>query len=320
MKCLHRSNRLAGLCAVTALAGAAIFLTAGLSAAEQTFATPEDAIQALRTAHENHDKSALRQIFGPDYDKLLTGDKDQDEKNADKFAAAMAVSCKPVPDGDDKMTLEVGANEWPMAIPLVKEGGLWHFDTAAGKEEIINRHIGKDEMYALGVCRAYVKAQQQYASQNAGPNGSYAQKLNSTLGKKDGLCWPSAENSADSPFSAAVAQAECDESVNNTSTGPQPFHGYFFRILSCQGPAAPGGKKSYMSEGHLAGGFALAAFPAHWDKSGIMTFIVNQDGKVYERNLGEKTSRLARKMKAYNPDDQWQLAEDEGVWKTAADQ
>jgi hypothetical protein len=225
----------------------------------------------------------------------------------------VAQSCKPVPEGDDRVTLEVGTNGWPMPIPLVRANGQWHFDTDAGKEEIIIRHIGKDELCAIGVCRAYVKAQQQYASMDAGPDSSYALKFKCTPGKKDGLYWPSAENAPASPFGPVLAEAQTDGNVNNTSKGPQPFHGYFFRILTGQGPAAPGGKKSYMSQGMLSGGFALAAYPERWDRSGIMTFIVNQDGIVYERNLGEKTSRKARKMEVYNPDIHWKPVEDEGI-------
>jgi hypothetical protein len=273
------------------------------------FSSPDDAIKALKEATQAQDKTVLHEIFGPQYDQLLTGDAAQDARNHQKFAVALAESCKPVPEGEDKITLEVGTNEWPMPIPLVKANGQWHFDTAAGKEEVIARHIGKDELHAIGICRAYVKAQQQYASANAGPNGSYAQKFKSAPGKKDGLYWPSGENDPSSLFGPVVAEAQTG---GNAST-PQAFHGYYFRILTRQGPAAPGGRKSYMSEGMLAGGFALLAYPENWDRSGIMTFIVNQDGNVYERNLGEKSSRLARRIKEYNPDNDWKLVPDEGI-------
>jgi hypothetical protein len=178
-----------------------------------------------------------------------------------------------------------------------------------GEEEIIARHIGKDELHAIGVCRAYVKAQRQYASLNGGTNPSYAQKFKSTPGSKDGLYWPSAENEAASLFGPAVAESQ----IENSGRGSQPFHGYFFRVLTRQGEAAPGGKKDYLNQGTLSGGFALVAYPEHWDQSGIMTFIVNQDGNVYERNFGEKTSHIGRRMKAYNPDNDWKLVEDEGV-------
>jgi hypothetical protein len=202
-----------------------------------------------------------------------------------------------------------------MPIPLVKADGQWHFDTAAAKEEIINRHIGKDELCAIGVCRAYVTAQRQYASANQGAGGTanYAQKFKSTPGKKDGLYWSAAANEPASPFGPLVAEAHAEGYVSNSSAGPHPFHGYYFRILTRQGPAAPGGKKDYLSHGSLTGGFALVAYPEHWDQSGIMTFIIAQDGKVFQRNLGEKTSRLAAAIKEYNPDSDWTPVQDEGV-------
>jgi hypothetical protein len=257
----------------------------------------------------------LQEIFGPEFKELKTGDQVQDANNAQRFAAAMAESCNQVKEGDEKSTLEVGTNNWPMPIPLVKADGQWHFDTAAGKEEIINRHIGKDELCAIGVCRAYVTAQRQYASANPTTGGAvnYAQKFKSTPGKKDGLYWPVAENETASPFGPLVAEAHAEGYVAHSGTGPHPFHGYYFRILTRQGAAAPGGKLDYMSDGNLTGGFALVAYPEHWDQSGIMTFIVNQDGKVYQRNLGKKSSRIAAAMKEYNPDGEWTLVPDEGV-------
>jgi hypothetical protein len=212
------------------------------------------------------------------------------------------------------MTLEVGTNDWPMPIPLVKADGQWRFDTAAGKEEIINRHIGKDELCAIGVCRAYVTAQRQYANLDAGAGGSkYALKFKSTPGAKDGLYWPPVENEPASPFGPLVAEAHAEGYVHHTGSGPHPFHGYYFRILTRQGKDAPGGKMNYMSHGQLTGGFALVAYPEHWNQSGIMTFIVNQDGNIYQSNLGEKTSRIATAIKQYNPDSEWTLVQDEGV-------
>ena len=257
----------------------------------------------------------MHEIFGPQFHDLLTGDKVQDANHAQKFAVIMAESCKQVPDGDNKITLEIGTNEWPLPIPLVKTNGSWYFDTTAGKEEIINRHIGKDELHAIGVCRAYVTAQRQYASANPDADGvvQYAQKFKSTPGKKDGLYWPAVENEPASPFGPLVAEAHAEGYVKHKGAGPHPFHGYYFRILTRQGKAAPGGKMDYLSHGNLTGGFALVAYPEHWDQSGIMTFIVNQDGKVFQRNFGEKTCRIAAAMKEYNPDSKWTLVQDEGV-------
>ena len=246
----------------------------------------------------------------------MTGDKVQDANNAQRFAAAMAQGCNQVKEGDDTITLEVGTNNWPYPIPLVQTNGQWHFDTAAGKEEIINRHIGKDELHAIGVCRAYVTAQRQYASANpnAATETTYAQHLKSTPGKKDGLYWAAADNEPASPFGSLVAEAQAEGYVLHAKgTGPHPFHGYYFRILTRQGSAAPGGEKDYLSHGSLTGGFALVAYPEQWDQSGIMTFIVNQDGKVYQQNLGEKTSRIAADLKEYNPDTNWTLVADDGI-------
>jgi len=332
MKCSRGLKQFAGPLIMAALAGAWILWPGDISVAEpndtsrdsaigqRSFATPDEAVGALRAATQAQDKTALHQIFGPEFDRLLTGDATQDAKNADKFAAAVAQACKPVPNGQEIITLEIGTNDWPMPIPLVKADGRWHFDTAAGKDEIIARHIGKDELHAIGACRAYVRAQKQYASLGAGPDSSYAQKFMSTPGHKDGLYWPPADNEPASPLEQSLAAAQADGNVNNTSTGPQPYHGYFFRILARQGAAAPGGRKNYMSEGMLSTGFALVAYPAVWDQSGIMTFIVNQDGIIYERNLGQETSRIARRMKEYNPDDDWRQVEDEGTLSAASEQ
>jgi len=313
------------------LAGAWFFWAADLPAAEpngapqkpvvaqRLFASPDDAVKALQAAAEAKDKAALLDIFGPEYQELATGDEVQDANNAQKFATAMSQGCHPVQEGEDKITLEIGTNNWPMPIPLVKAGGQWHFDTAAGKEEIINRHIGKDELHAIGVCRAYVTAQRQYASANPGEGTKYALKFKSTPGKKDGLYWMSAENEPASPFGPLVAEAHAEGYGNNKGAGPHSFHGYYFRILTRQGKAAPGGKMTYLTGDNLTGGFALVAYPEHWDQSGIMTFIVNQDGKVFERNLGEKTSRIAGAMKEYNPYSKWTQVQDEGVMNAVSE-
>jgi hypothetical protein len=283
--------------------------------AQRLFATPDEAAKALQAAAAAKDRAALREIFGPEFDHLITGDEVQDANNAQRFATLLGQGCLPVKEGEDKITFEIGTNNYPMAVPLVKADGQWHFDTATGMNEIINRHIGKDELNAIGVCRAYVTAQRQYASANpdGGAGVKYAQKFRSTPGKKDGLYWPAAENEPASPFGPAVAAAHAEGYVSHMGKGLHPFHGYYFRIMTRQGKAAPGGKMDYLSHGSLTGGFALVAWPENWDQSGIMTFIVNQDGKVYQRSLGEKTSRIAGTMKEYNPDSEWTMVADEGV-------
>lgn len=323
----NQLTRFGRLSTITLLAAAGVVLPAALQAAEpkeaqqkpvvaqRSFASPEEAIKALQVATKAEDKATLRAMFGPQFDDLVTGDDVQDANNAQRFATVMAQGCQPVKSGEDRITLEIGTNNWPMAIPLVKADGQWHFDTAAGKEELINRHIGKDELHAIGVCRAYVAAQRQYASANPDASGGakYAQKFKSTPGKKDGLYWPAAENEPASPFGPLVAEAHAEGYGKTRGMGPKPFHGYYFRILTRQGKAAPGGKMNYLNHVNLTAGFALVAYPEHWDQSGIMTFTVNQDGKVFQRNLGENTLRIAPAMKEYNPDNQWALVPDEGV-------
>lgn len=287
----------------------------GSGMAQKMFATPDDAIKALQAATTAKDKTALHEIFGSEVDELLTGDAVQDADNAQRFATAMAQSCNPVKDNAGNITLEVGTNDWPMPVPLVQTNGQWYFDTAAGKEEIINRHIGKDELSAIGVCRAYVTAQQQYAGMNPEGNAgtNYALHFKSTAGRKDGLYWPVVGNEPASPFGPLVAEATAEGYGHSEGSAHKPFHGYFFRILTGQGDAAPGGKMNYLSHGRLTGGFALVAYPENWDQSGVMTFIVGPDGKVYQQNLGEKTTRLARKLKKYNPDSDWTLVSDQGI-------
>jgi len=282
---------------------------------EQLFTTPAAAIQALQTATAAGDKTALRNLFGRQVFDLMTGDDVQDANNAKRFATAMTQSCTPVPEGADKITLEVGTNNWPLPIPLVRTDGQWHFDTTTGKEEIIYRHIGKDELHAIGVCREYVTAQQQFASMNLSARGevAYALKFKSSAGKQDGLYWPTVTNEPASPFGPLVARAYAQGYFWHRDGAPQPFHGYYFQILTRQGPAAPGGSMSYLQHGQLTEGFALIAYPVSWDQSGIMTFIVNQTGAVYQQNLGEKTTKLAQSIKTYDPDSNWTLVPDEGV-------
>ncbi len=319
--------RFSSLLTIPLLACAWGLLPAGLHAAEpkeaqQSFASPDAAAQALKSAVASTDRDALRKIFSPEYRELLTGDAVQDANNTRKFAALMAQGFQLVKEGDDKVTIEAGPDHWPMPIPLVRADGQWRFDTEAGKEEIIDRHIGKDELHAIGVCRTYVLAQRRYASMN--PEGSagvtYARHLKSNTGKKDGLYWPASENESASPFGPLIAEAQAEGYVVHAKgTGPHPYHGYYFRILTGQGDAAPGGKLDYLSGDHLTNGFALVAYPEHWDQSGIMTFIVNQDGKVYQSNLGEDTAQQAAAIKEYNPDQDWTLVKDEGVLRASSE-
>ena len=281
-----------------------------------TFATPDEAVKALVDAAKAGDHDTLHKIFGPEGHDLVTGDKVADAAAFEKFSKAIAELCNQQHQGDDKIVLNIGAQNWPFPIPLVKKGDTWFFDTAAGKEEIINRHIGEGEINAIGVCRAYVDAQRQYASKDR--DGSdvlkYAQNFKSSPGKKDGLYWEPVANEETSPFGPLVAEARAEGyGPKKEGDGPKPFHGYIFKILTAQGPKAPGGKYNYIINGNMIGGFAMVAYPVKWGESGIMTFIVNQQGKVYQRDLGKKTTELAAAIKEYNPDEKWTVVEEKGV-------
>jgi hypothetical protein len=281
---------------------------------QRRFDSPDTATKALQEAVKTGDQAALEEIFGPDKHDLLTGDKVQDKANFDHFSAAMQAGCVQEPEGDDRVILGIGTNDWPFPIPLVKTNSQWYFDTDAGRTEIIDRHIGRDELYAIGVCRAYVTAQNQYFSRDRDGTGvsKYALKFKSSPGKKDGLYWDSTDEA--SPFSALVAEAHAEGYDRDPSNSkPHPFHGYFFKILTRQGSAAPGGKADYLVKGELTGGFALVAYPVQWGKSGIKTFIVNRDGVVYERNFQEKTWETAIHMTRYNPDNTWSVVSESGI-------
>jgi hypothetical protein len=279
------------------------------------FNSPNDAMTALKSAAEAGDRATIDKIFGPDVKDFFTGDVVQDNANFKGFSEAMSAGCTAEPQGNDQVILDIGTNNWPFPIPLVKQSdGQWLFDTAAGRDEIIDRHIGRDELNAIGFCRAYVTAQNEYFSKPRDDSGvqKYALKFKSSPGEKDGLYWKSLAGS--SPFNAVVTEAHAEGYGNHPAgTGPHPFHGYLFRILTAQGRSAPGGRMDYLTDGNLTHGFALVAYPDKWGKSGVMTFIVNQDGKVYQRNLGEKTVSIASTVTEYNPDRHWTLVDDEGV-------
>jgi hypothetical protein len=204
--------------------------------------------------------------------------------------------------------LSIGKDDFPYPIPLVKEGSVWHFDTKAGEEEILDRRIGHNELIAIEVCHAYVEAQREYAAKNASSSGKgeYAQRLHSSAGAHDGLYWAAAAGADESPFGPLVASAEAQGYGTNAAGIRTPYHGYYFRILKRQGASAPGGAKDYVVNGHMTGGFAMVAFPAKYGDAGVMSFIVNQTGIVFEKNLGPGTDVSARQITAYDPDESWQ--------------
>jgi hypothetical protein len=277
---------------------------------QERFASPQAAVDALKTAVEKEDTNALHAIFGSAARDLVSADVIEAAAERDKFMNRIKEKVAIKSESSSQDLLELGADAWPFPIPLVKQNGEWFFDTLAGKEEILNRRIGENELGAIGVCRAYVEAQREYASMDR--NGDhvleYAQKLRSTRGTHDGLYWPVQSGDELSPLGPLVAQAwvEGYRRQNRILTDEQsPYHGYYFKILTRQGKHAPGGKYNYIINGHMIAGFGLVAWPAEWGNTGIMTFIVNQEGQIYQKNLGRKSSSVASGMTTYDPDPSW---------------
>jgi hypothetical protein len=308
---MHRTLPMtAALLAVLAFAAGARLCAAtdDPAAGGRRFSSPKEAVKALTTAARARDRAAVDMIFGPDVKELLSGDPKQDALEFAAFSKSLAQYTQLVRKSDDRFVLDIGDQNWPLPIPIVRKDGVWFFDTVAGKDEIINRRVGEDELTAIGVCRNYVQAQREYAAEDRDGSGvlKYAQKLKSTHGMKDGLYWPANGDEEESPFGPLVAEARAEGYGPKTAEGqPQPFHGYRFKVLTSQGAAAPGGAYDYVINGNLVAGFALVAYPAHWGESGVMTFIVNQWGKVYERNLGEDSADVATSMTDFNPDGDW---------------
>lgn len=298
----------AAVALLAAVAATGLLADAATVPAQRRFNTPEEAVRALAAAAKAGDNAAIDAIFGPEAKELLSGDARQDALEFAAFAKAVGQFSHLVRKSEDRYVLDVGAQNWPMPIPIVRRDGTWYFDTLAGKEEILNRRIGEDESTAIGVCRAYVQAQRDYASEDRDGSGvlKFAQKFKSTPGARDGLYWPAAAGEEQSPLGPLVAQARAEGYGGKTAEGqPQPFHGYLFKILTAQGASAPGGAYNYVINGNLIGGFAMVAYPAHWGESGIMTFIVNQWGRVYQCNLGEDSAKIASAMTEFDPDPRW---------------
>jgi hypothetical protein len=276
---------------------------------QKHFETPDEAVQALIDALRKGDNKALGEVLGPSSGALLSsGDKVADDRAREAFLREYDASHK-LEAGGGKIVLHVGADDFPFPIPVVPDGASWRFDTAAGKEEILNRRIGRNERAAIQVCLAYVDAQREYyaRARKQGEVLEYAQRLASTPGKRDGLYWDVKAGEPMSPLGPLVAKARAaGYRRSETQPGPVAFHGYYYRILTGQGPDAPGGATDYIAGGHMIGGFALVAFPAQYGVSGVMTFIVNHDGVVYQKDLGLATAARAQQMKLFNPDASWQ--------------
>lgn len=293
------------LLAATALAHTAFAQEGG----QAHYATPEAAAQALIDAAVSDEGDALKSVLGPEASELSSGDAVADNAEREAFveAAIAAAGIEQEEGVDDRATLVIGEDDWPFPIPLVREEQGWRFDTVAGFDEIYARRIGRNELHAIATLETYVEAQYEYASEDRTGDGArqFAKQFRSSGGQRDGLFWPVAEGEAPSPLGPLVAEAVAKGYGANPEGSPVPFHGYFFRILHGQGANAPGGEMSYVNDERMTKGFAAVAYPAEYGNSGIMTFIVNQQGIVFEKDLGEETAALAAAMSGYDPDRSW---------------
>jgi Protein of unknown function (DUF2950) len=275
---------------------------------QKTFASPTAAAKALVEAARTGDPQQLVPVLGPQAQDLVSsGDPVADKQRLARLVKSYDTKHTFSIEAQGYEVLQVGPNDWPFPFPIVRDGLQWYFDSSRGAEEIINRRIGRNELGAIAVCEGFVQAQVEYASKGRDGNASgiYAQRLHSDAGKHNGLYWVVAAGEPQSPMGPLVTSAAAEGYSAQDPGSPAPYHGYLYMILTAQGPDAPGGAKSYMVDGKLTGGFALIAYPAQYGVSGIMTFIVNQDGVIYQQDLGEKTGDLASQITAYNPDSSW---------------
>ena len=294
----------AGLAAVVAASAVPGWAVAS-EAKQLDFATPDQAVEALIAAVRKNDQRELLRILGPSGEKLIhSGDRVADRRARFRLTRAYDTAHRIQTEASNVATLIVGPEDWSLPIPVVKQGKLWHFDTEASAQKIIDRRVGRNELNVIEVCRAYVAAQREYASGDR--LHEYARKFESTPGRHDGLYWETAQDAEQSPLGLLIASAQAEGYTSQERRGRlAPYHGYFYRILKSQGPHAPGGARNYLVDGHMTGGFALLAYPAKWGDSGIVTFTVNQDGIVFQKNLGPGTARLAREITQYDPDLSW---------------
>jgi len=288
----------------------------GAKAAQPTqkqFDTPQQAAESLVQAAASFEVPALKEILGPDSEDIVASEDPAMDKQRTLAFAAKAKEKQAIeidPENPNQATLSVGEDAFPLPIPIVKKDGKWSFDTAAGRDEILNRRIGANELDAIQICRGFVEAQHEYAAEKH--DGSmvhqYAQRVISTPGKQDGLAWKNADGTWEGPVGEEIAKA-LDQGYTEKNK-PQPYHGYYFKVLKGQGPAAPLGQLDFVIKGSMIGGFALAAAPAEYQVSGVKTFIVSHAGIVYEKDLGKDTLEAFQKMELFNPDDSWQPTED----------
>lgn len=283
---------------------------AGCSSPPQQFATPQAAVDSLVLALREDNEADIKRILGADADQVMySGDPIADDLGRTDFLRQFDQKHELKPDGDDAMSLEVGPTDWPMPIPVVQGKKGWYFDTAAGLDELLSRRIGRNELSTIQVCLAIADAEREYASHDFAGDGflQYARQVNSDPGKKNGLYWPVADGEPPSPLGELVALATAEGySTTHPSGRPQPYHGYYYRILTEQGPAAPDGQLNFLAQGHMIGGFGVVAWPAEYGNSGLKTFIVSHHGVVYERDLGDDTDRIVSRMRAFNPEPGWE--------------
>jgi hypothetical protein len=278
--------------------------------AQRAYPTPEKAAQALIQAAENYDVTALLAILGPDSRDVVTSEDPVEDKNRAAAFAALAHEKNSVSTNsqNNRAELLIGNDDWPLPIPIVKRNGNWYYDTKAGRSEILYRRIGENELNAIQVCRGFVEAQKEYASSkhdNSDVN-QYAQRIISTPGRQDGLAWQNPDGSWAGPVGNEAAK-----SLEQGYAQGQPYHGYYFKVLKGQGPAAPLGQMDFVVEGVMIGGFALVAAPAQYRVTGVQTFIVSHEGIVYQKDLGPNTLSIFKSLERYNPDKTWQRTDDE---------
>jgi hypothetical protein len=313
IRCQANERKRTFFSALSQLLGTALLLLVAMgdgdaaTVAQKTFASAEEAVKAaVAAARSNNEKELLAIFGGQSKEVLFSGDAVADKRRRGQFLAAYDEKNRLVTEGENTILI-VGKQDWPFPIPLVKKGQSWVFDTAKGKEEILNRRIGENELNTIQVMLAIVDAQREYAIKDRNRDGllEYAQKFASDPGKKNGLYWEAKQGEPQSPLGPIMTRARSEGYQGKPSTTPPPYHGYYYRILTAQGKDTPGGAYSYIVKGKMIGGFAVVAYPAEYGNSGVMTFIVNHDGKVFQKNLGKNTASAAKSMKQYDPDSSW---------------
>ena len=292
---------------LTSLAAAMLVVaSASFAAAQEKYKTPQDAVDALVASAKSGDDKAALTVLGPDGEDIISsGDKVSDEAVRKRFVTSYEAKHQIEMDGDKKATLVIGDNDYPFPIPLMRnKNGNWSFDTEAGREEILARRIGHNELDTIQVCLAYVDAQDEYASKDRGAGvGVYAQRFISEAGKKDGLYWPTAAGEDESPLGELFAKASAQG--YKAGEGRSPYRGYYYKILTRQGPNAAGGPANYVVNGKMIGGFGLVAYPAEYRNSGVMTFLVNHNGTIFQKDLGPDTAEIAEKITSFDPNKTW---------------